>query len=76
MCEAKTEITLTFYRDFLSLMVYCLYLVLNHATCYFQQNRSADRSVPVNQVDNNFNDLHFETWEIFFKSKRLNTKTL
>lgn len=32
---------------------------------------TTDRSVPVNQVDNHFNDLHFETGEIFFKSKRL-----
>jgi hypothetical protein len=34
-----------------------------------------DGSVSVNQVDNHFNDLHFETGGIFFKSKRLNTKT-
>ena len=32
---------------------------------------TTDRSVPDNHVDNHFNDLHFETWEIFFKSKRL-----
>ena len=37
---------------------------------------TTDRSVPDNHVDNHFNDIHFETWEIFFKSKRLNTKTL
>ena len=37
---------------------------------------TTDRSVPDNHVDNHFNDLHFETWEIFFKPKRLNTKTL
>ena len=32
---------------------------------------TTDSSVPLNQVDNHFNDLHFETGEIFFKSKRL-----
>ena len=46
----------------------CLYVVLNSKVT---SRKDTDRSVPVNQVDNHFNDLHFETWEIFFKSKRL-----